>query len=59
MKRTPQTQLQDLVAKLQFLVDYMYSEGMLEADGCFTFPDGDTWQASQMIARKIREADGR
>lgn len=35
----------DLAAKVQFLVDYMNSEGLLE-EGCFTFPDGETWWAT-------------
>jgi len=30
---------------VQWLIDHMYANGMLD-DGCFTFPNGDTWYAS-------------
>jgi hypothetical protein len=30
--------------RIQFMVDYMNTEGLL-SEGCFTFPDGETWWA--------------
>lgn len=38
--------ISDLAAKVQFAVDFMHAQGLLE-DGCFTFPDGDTWHAKR------------
>ena len=35
----------DVVSKLQYLVDFMDKCGWLE-DHCFTFNDGDVWRAS-------------
>lgn len=35
----------DYIAKVQFCVDFMHNNGMLE-DGSFTFPDGDTFWAT-------------
>ena len=34
----------ELMAKIQFLVDWMESQHLLE-DHAFTFPDGDIWKA--------------
>lgn len=39
-------EVQDLAAKVQFLVNWMDSHGHLE-DGTFTFPDGDTREAQR------------
>lgn len=38
-------ELVDLATKLQYLVDFLDSRGMLP-DRCFTFPDGYTWYSS-------------
>ena len=35
----------ELLAKVQYLVDYLEGRGLLE-EHCFTFPDGDTWWAT-------------
>lgn len=36
--------LKDLIAKLQFMVDWADANGYLP-DHSFTFPDGETWEA--------------
>ena len=41
------TEVDDLRAKLQFLIDVMHgNEGDMLPEGCFTFPDGETWWAT-------------
>lgn len=37
-------ELDDVAAKLQYLVDWCAAKGLLE-DMYFTFPDGDTWHS--------------
>lgn len=37
-----------VLAQLQFAVDYMNDCGILE-EGCFTFPDGTTIHATQIL----------
>ena len=36
--------VKELTAKVQQLVDFLDSKGLLE-EGAFTFPDGDVWKA--------------
>ena len=36
-----------LNAQIQFLVDFLNTSGLL-ADGCFTFPDGETVYATKI-----------
>lgn len=38
--------LKDLASKVSYLVDYMDALGLLD-DHCFTFPDGDRWDAGE------------
>ena len=37
---------QEIMGKLQYLVDYMDDCGYLD-DGIFTFPDGDYWPSTK------------
>ena len=39
----------ELVAKVQYLVDFMDRKSQLE-EHCFTFPDGDTWHVTEADA---------
>ena len=43
---TPQDYIQDLQAKIQFLVDWIDGNGGL-GDGGFSFPDGDFWPVTR------------
>jgi hypothetical protein len=43
-------EIEQLRARVQFLIDWADKLGYLE-DHCFTFPDGETWYASQEIQR--------
>ena len=44
-----QEEVEQLAAKVQYLVDYMHKCGYLEEDGAFMFPDGDLWQAGPLL----------
>lgn len=41
-----QEQVTELIAKLQYLVDWADATGVLP-EHVFTFPDGDTWEAKR------------
>lgn len=45
-----ESQLKDLQDRIQYVIDYMNSNRLLE-DGCFTFPDGVTYWASGLEPR--------
>lgn len=43
---TPEDEyISELEHRVQYLVDFLQKRGLLE-DGTFTFPDGDTWWAT-------------
>ncbi len=41
----------EIAIKLQYLIDFMDDNGLL-MDGCFTFPDGDSWYSTKKRAMK-------
>lgn len=57
------SEVDDLSQKLTYLLNHMDEKGLLE-DGCFTFPDGQTWYAdppwepSMEEVKLFCEADG-
>lgn len=44
IQESAEVHVTELVARVQFLVDYMDTRELL-SEGCFTFPDGETWWA--------------
>lgn len=38
---------QEEAGRTQYVINWLNKQGLLE-EGCFTFPDGDTWRADEV-----------